>query len=125
MADGYALILGRNRETAHRIIDAAPVGSRFAVKPPRRTIPQNDRLWALLGEIAAAKPEGRDYPPAIWKDLFMASAGHQVRWEPALDGNGVVSVGYRSSRLSKEQFSDLFEVIQEYAARHNVEFSHE
>lgn len=43
--------------------------------------------------------------------------------EMALDGRGVVPVGFRSSRLTKEQMSDLMEMISEYGARHGVEWS--
>lgn len=121
MADGQTIVLGHRRETAHRVIDCAPVGSVVNVKPPRRTLDQNAMLWALLSTVSRAKPEGRSYPPEIWKCLFMASAGHQVRWEPALDGEGVVQVGYRSSRLSKADMGELIECVQEYMARHGIE----
>jgi hypothetical protein len=36
-----------------------------------------------------------------------------------------VPVGFRSSRLTKEQMSDLLEMIQEYGARHDVRWSNE
>ena len=36
------------RSFAYRLVDCAPEGSIVEVKPPRRTIPQNDRLWAML-----------------------------------------------------------------------------
>lgn len=123
MTDGYQLVLGRNRETAHRIVDTAPTGSMFAVKPPRRTIDQNALMWTLLGELAAQKPEGRELTPDVWKSLFLHALDHAQRFEMALDGRGMVPVGFRSSKLSKQQFSDLIETIHEYAARHGVEFS--
>jgi thiamine monophosphate synthase len=41
-------------------------------------------------------------------------------WEPGLDG-GVVCVGYKSSRLSKAEMSDVIEAIYSYAAKHGVE----
>lgn len=123
MTTGYSLVLGRFRETAHRIIDAAPMGSRFSVKPPRRTIPQNDKLWAMLSEIAAAKPEGREMTPEQWKCCFIDALGHKATWVPALDGNGVVNTGYRSSRLSKEEMCDLLTMIEAYAAEHGVQLS--
>jgi hypothetical protein len=40
----------------------------------------------------------------------------------ALDGNGMVPVGFRSSRLSKVQMGELLDFICEYAARHGVVF---
>ena len=123
MSDGYQLTLGRSRETAHRIVGAAPMGSRFSVKPPRRTLDQNAKMWAMLGELAVQKPEGRELTPDVWRSLFLHALDHAQRFEMALDGKGMVPVGFRSSKLSKAQFSDLIEVIHEYGARHGVEFS--
>ena len=120
---GYRLTLRTHRELAHRIVDKAPDGSQFIVKPPRRTIPQNDKLWSMLSELAAQKPEGRELTPDVWKAIFMHALDHAQRFEMALDGKGMVPVGFRSSKLSKEQCSDLIELIQEYAARHGVTFS--
>ena len=120
MADGHTLILGRNREAAHRVIDVAPPGSVVNIKPPRRTVSQNDRLWAMLSDISRAKPEGRSLTPDVWKAVFMHALDHAQRFEMALDGKGMVPVGFRSSRLSKEQMSDLIEFISDFGARHGV-----
>ena len=43
------------------------------------------------------------------------------RFELALDGRGFVPIGFRSSALTKDQFQDLFAVIEEYASRHDVD----
>lgn len=118
----HTAILGRNREFAHRMIDVAPAGSTMTVKAPRRTVDQNDKMWAMLTEISAAKPEGRELTPDVWKSLFLHALDHGQRFEMALDGRGMVPVGFRSSKLSKAQMSDLIETINEYAARHGVEF---
>jgi hypothetical protein len=91
------------------------------VSKPTRTLDQNARLWAMLSEISAAKPEGRELTPDVWKSLFMHALDHAQRFEMALDGKGMVPVGFRSSKLTKDQFSDLFLVIEEYAARNGVE----
>lgn len=108
---------------AKRLIDKAPPGSVVKIEPPKRTEDQNAKLWAMISDVSRAKPEGREYPPEIWKSLFMASAGFTPRFEPSLDGKGVVPIGYKSSRLSKAEFSDLIECINAYAAEHGVEFS--
>lgn len=118
---GHTVILRRNREFAHRMVDAAPEGSVMTVAKPRRTSDQNARMWALLSRISAAKPEGRELTPDVWKSLFLHSLDHAQRFELALDGKGMVPVGFRSSKLTKEQFSDLFLVIEEYAARHGID----
>ena len=109
------------RSFAYRLVDSAPEGSVVKIDPPRRTIPQNDRLWAILTEISAAKPEGRELTPDVWKAIFMHSLDHEQRFEMALDGKGFVPLGFRSSKLSKAQMSDLMAFIEEYAARHGIE----
>lgn len=120
MSDGQTLILGHDRSAAHRVIEAAPRGSVVNIKPPRRTLDQNARMWAMLSDISRAKPEGRSLTPDVWKALFLHALDHAQRFEMALDGNGMVPVGFRSSRLTKEQMSDLMQFIEEYAARHGV-----
>jgi len=114
-------ILRGNRGFAHRLVDAAPVGSIMEIKPPRRTVSQNDKMWAILTEISAAKPGGRHLTPDVWKALFLHALDHSQRFEEALDGKGMVPVGFRSSRLSKSQMSDLIECIYAYAAEHGVD----
>ncbi len=109
------------RSLAHRLVDKAPDGSIVVVKPPRRTIPQNDRMWAMLTAISAAKPEGRELTPDVWKALFMHSLDHEQRFEMALDGKGFIPLGFRSSKLTVAQMSDLFAVIEEYAARNGID----
>lgn len=105
------------------MIIAAPRGSILNVKPPKRTVDQNAKLWAMLSDISRAKPDGRELTPDVWKALFLHALDQSIRFEMALDGNGMVPVGFRSSRLSKEQMSDLIETIYEYGARHGVEWS--
>ena len=114
-----AIIRG-NRGFAHRLIESAPEGSVLEVKPPRRTLDQNKLLHTLITRVMAAKPDGRIYPIEVWKVLFLAEAGHPVRFERALDGEGMVPVGFRTSRLSKAECSDLIECVYAYAAKHGV-----
>lgn len=112
-----------NRHVAHRLIDAAPDGHVCKVSAPKRTGDQNDKMWAMISDVARAKPMGRVHSPEIWKCLFMSMTGHEAQWEPSLDGKGVVHVGFKSSRLSKAQFSELIEAIYAFGAEHNVQWS--
>src|SRR5690606_11203301 len=91
----------------------------------RRTNDQNALMWALLSEIARAKPNGRVLPTETWKALFMHEAGFKCTFEPSLDGQGVVPLGFKSSRLRKAEFSDLIEAIRAFAAEHGIELSDE
>jgi hypothetical protein len=125
MADAHTAIIRGNRDFVHRLVDCAPDGSVVTVKPARRTISQNDLMWALLTQISAAKPECRELTPDIWKSIFKHALDHAQRFEMALDGKGMVPVGFRSSKLTKAQMSDLIEIIREYAARNDVDLGHE
>ncbi len=117
------LISDINRARAARWCQTAPHGAVVNVRPANRSTAQNARMWAMLSDVSRAKPEGREMTPEVWKALFMSALGHAVRFEPGLDGNGVVPVGFRSSRLTKEQMGDLMTVIEEYGARHGVQWS--
>jgi len=112
-----------NRDFAHRLVDAAPSGSVMTISEPKRTLDQNAKLWVMLSEISAAKPEGREMIPETWKAVFCHALGHEQRFEMALDGKGFVPVGFKTSRMNKRQMSDLIEFIQEYGARHGVQFN--
>ena len=125
--NGQTIILHNDyrRAQAHRLVDLAPRDAVLNIQPAKRTTDQNSLMWALLSEISRAKPEGRMLTPDVWKSLFLHSLDHAQRFEMALDGKGMVPVGFRSSRLTKAQFSDLIEIIHEYAARHGIPLSDE
>ena len=113
-----------SRKTAHILIDKAPDRAVVAIKPQSRSGAQNDRLWAMLSDISRAKPEGRQHIPEVWKAIFMAACGHAVQFEMGLNGQPF-PIGFRSSRLTKSQMSDLQEFISAYGAEHGVIWSDE
>ena len=123
MSDGHTIILHGNRNVAHRVIDCAPIGSVVNVKPPRRTLDQNAKMHAMLSDISRAKPEGRTLTPDVWKGLFMHALDHSIRFEPALDGNGMGPMGFRSSRMTKAQMSDLIEFMTAWGTERGVQWS--
>lgn len=111
------------RERVSSIAQRAPNGVVVEFREPTRTSGQNAKLWALLTDIARAKPQGRVMSVDAWKALFMHAAGFQCTFEPSLDGKGVVPLGFKSSRLNKAEFSDLIEIIHAFAAEHGVPLS--
>jgi hypothetical protein len=111
-----------NRARAARWCHTAPHGAVVNIREATRTSEQNAKMWAMLSDISRAKPEGRDLTTEKWKALFMDAIGIPADWEPGLNG-GVVNVGYRSSRLSKTQMSDMIEQMYAYGAEHGVEWS--
>jgi hypothetical protein len=103
--------------------DKAPVGTRVEFKRVKRTLPQNDRMWAMLTDIATQLPwHGLKLAPDDWKLLFLDALKREVRMVPNIDGNGFVSLGRSSSDLSKGEMSDLIEIIAAWGAQHGVIF---
>lgn len=104
-------------------IERAPPGTRVELKAPRRTLPQNDRMWAMLTDIARqVRWHGLKLSPNDWKLIFLDALKREVRLVPNLDGNGFVNLGCSSSDLSVAEFSDLLELIAEFGARNGVKF---
>ena len=112
-----------DREKAARWAMAAPVGTRIEFKRPKRTLPQNDRMWAMLTDIAEQKEHaGRKYSPDQWKVLFMHACGREVQFIPALDNGTFIPWGQSSSDLSKQEMTDLIEFMLAWGAENGVHF---
>ncbi|KMS59153.1 NinB protein [Novosphingobium barchaimii LL02] len=122
---GQTLILANPavRARAHQLIEIAPPGAVLNIKEAARTSDQNAKMWAMLSDIARAKPMGRTLSTEVWKALFMNAAGFTCTFEPTLDGRGVIPLGFKSSRLSKSEFSDLIECMHAFAAEHDITFT--
>lgn len=115
-----------DREKAASWAMKAPYGTRLEFKQAKRTLPQNDRMWAMLTDVAAQAPyHGLKLAPDDWKLIFLDALKREVRMVPNLDGNGFVSLGRSSSDLSKGEMSDLIELIFAFGAKHDVKFKDE
>lgn len=111
-----------DRVRAINIIAAAPDGARVEVKAAKRSIPQNDRMWAMLSDVAMQLPwHGQKITPDDWKLVFLDALKGEVRTVPNIDGTGFVSLR-RSSDLSKDEMSNLMELIAAFGAEHGVTF---
>lgn len=111
-----------NRQKALGWLAKAPLGFVVTFQRNKRSIPQNARMWAMLGEISRkVEWHGAHLSPDDWKILFLQALGHEMRIAPNIAGDGIVSLGGRSSRLSKQEFSDLMELIAAFAAERGVE----
>lgn len=123
MSEAHIVLAGkRERTQAIHLIATAPVNTRVHVKGPRRTVLQNDRMWAMLTDIARQLDwHGQKYTADDWKDYF-CHALRRARWMPDEDG-GMVPVGLRTSDLSKTDHSDLTALMEAFGARHGVTFT--
>ena len=114
-----SLFTAKDRENAVTWVKLAPVGTRAILMEPKRSIPQNDRLWLMLGAISKQLLwHGQYYPDTAWKDFFM----HYYRGETWMPGeeSGMIPVGRSTSELGKGQHSELQTLIEAFCARHNV-----
>lgn len=111
-----------DRSRATNLIAQAPSGTRVEFKASKRTIPQNDRMWAMLTDVARQLPwHGQRITADDYKMIFLDALKGEVRTVPNLDGNGFVSLR-RSSDLSKDEMSQLIELIASFGVEHGVEF---
>lgn len=123
MADRAHIVLrtANDRAKAVRWINGVPEGSRVEFKAPRRSNDQNALMWSLLAPIAAKVDwYGEKLSTEDWKQMFVASL-KKARVVPGLDGTGFVVLGLRTSDMSKDEMSNLIELIHAFAAERGVE----
>ena len=112
-----------NREKACRWAMALPTGTRVEFKEVKRTLAQNDLLWARLTDIARqVEWYGQKLTPDDWKDMFTASL-RKARVTPGIDPGSFVVLGLHTSDLSKQEFGDLLDLIAAFGAERGVSFS--
>lgn len=98
-------------------------GTRVEFKETKRSVPQNDRLWAMLTDISQQLAwHGMKLAPEDWKLVMMDGLKRELRLVPNIDGTGFVNLGRSSSDLSKQEFTDLIELVFAFGAQHGVVF---
>jgi hypothetical protein len=101
-------------------IRKAPKGYRVTLQETKRTVPQNDRMWAMLTCVSTQLVwHGQRYTPEQWKDYFVHSLSGGA-FMPAEDG-GMVPIGRSTSKLGKQEHSLLTEIIEGFAERQGVD----
>lgn len=111
------------RQKAARWAAELPPGTRVEFRAPKRSLPQNDLLWSRLTEVAAkVEWHGQKLSPTDWKDMFTASL-RKARVVPNLEGDGFVLLGLRTSEMTKEEMTNLLDLIDAFAAERGVAFN--
>lgn len=117
------LVSTADRERAARWAMKMKPGTRLEFKEAKRSMPQNDRMWAMLTDIATQLPwHGLKLTPQDWKFIFLDALKREVRAVPNIDGTGFVNIGRSSSDLTKAEMSDLIELIAQFGVKHRVIF---
>lgn len=115
-----------SREKAARWCMTAQAGTRVEFKAAKRTLPQNDRFWASLTDLAEQlRWHGVALSPSDWKLVMLDALKREMRIVPNVDGTGFVQLGRSSSDLSKGEMSDLLQLIYAFGAQHGVKFKDE
>jgi hypothetical protein len=113
----------QSREYVLKLARIAPPGTRVEFKAMKRSLPQNSRMWAMLTDIALqVKWCDQILRPEDWKLIFLDALKREIRTVPNLDGNGLVVLGRSSSDLTREEISDLMELMMMFGAQHGVTF---
>lgn len=113
-----------DRQRAIQILQRVDLeaGMVWSLREEVRTDPQNRRMWAMLRDISRQVDwYGQKLSDEDWKHIFSASVEKQ-RAVPGLDG-GFVVLGVSTRKKSKRWFSDMFEVMEAFAAEHGVRFT--
>ena len=111
------------RDFAKQMIDAAPSGYVVKIAAETRRDAQNRKLWPMIFDLQRQVPEMAGYSAEDIKLRLLNALGTELRFLPALEGQGMFPVGMRSSTLTVEQFSGLVELIYAYGAKHGVRWS--
>lgn len=116
------------RRRAIEWISKAPADTRVEFKGPKRSLPQNDRMWAMLTDISVQLPwHGKALKADDWKlmmlDALRRETGEELRIVPNTDGTGFVNLSTSSSDLSKDEMTALIELMFAFGAKHGVVWS--
>lgn len=100
---------------------------RVSIGEPRRSLEQNDLLWAMLTEVSKqlewpVDGKMQKLCPEDWKHILSAGLKREQKVAQGIDG-GFVILGQRTSKMTKREMSDLIELIAAFGAEHGVLFS--
>lgn len=94
----------------------------LTIKPAKRSLSQNARMWAMLTEISVQVDwHGRKLAPEDWKHVFSASLKKQDA-VPGLEG-GFVVLGLSTSKMTKAEMADLQTLMEAFGAQQGVHFA--
>jgi len=95
---------------------------RKVIKKNRRSIGQNAMMWAILGDISdQVEWHGQKLSKKDWKWVFTAAIRKQ-RMVPGIEG-GMVYLGEPTSGMSKQELSDMIDMMLSFGNDHDVVWS--
>jgi hypothetical protein len=111
------------RTKARLWCEKLPDGTRVEFSGPKRNVKTNSLLWARLTQISReVNWYGQFLSPEDWKDVFTATL-KKARVVPGIDSGSFVLLGLHTSKMSKEEMSNLLDLIDAFAAERGVTFN--
>lgn len=118
----FMLVHDTARANAADCVLNAPEGYCVEIKPVTRTLEQNAKLWAMLGDLARQIDwHGQSLTAENWKDMCTAALKRQ-QVVPGIDG-GFVVLGTSTRRMTKPEMAELIEFMYAFGAQHGVQWS--
>lgn len=121
----FRLTTPRERARAGQFLANAPADAIVEFRRPKRSLPQNALLHALLTDIASqVEWSGAKRDVEAWKDILTAalrSANHGLDVVPGING-GFVLLGMHTSQMTKAELGELVELAYAFGAQHGVRF---
>ena len=128
MTDKPCIILRtrQDRGRAVRWIETAPDGTVVEFKQKGRSNDQNAAMWSVLTQINRQRPvhNGVKMSAVLWKAVFLQALGAELVMLPTLEGGGLFPFGHRSSKLTKDEMSNLIELMLTWAATEELVIEH-
>jgi hypothetical protein len=116
----------QDRGRAVRWIETAPDGTVVEFKQKGRSNDQNAAMWSVLTQINRQRPvhNGVKMSAVLWKAVFLQALGAELVMLPTLEGGGLFPFGHRSSKLTKDEMSNLIELMLAWAATEELVIEH-
>lgn len=135
MSDDRAIIIihdSTDNALAARWAKLAKKGSRIEFKGPKRTLPQNDRIHAMITDIATQCVIGdppKRYTVKDWKIILLTAfadeKGVEMRSLPAIHRAGLIPCGRSTSDLSVAEASEFIDWLFATGAQMSVTWKNE
>ena len=111
------------RATAVRWANVAPIGTTVKFIKPKRTLSQNNRMWAMLTDVATQTTlRGNKLTPERWKYVFMQALGHELEFQEGIEPGQYFPIGHSTKALSKEKMGELMDYIECFGSEQGVMF---
>jgi hypothetical protein len=118
----FVLAHDQARKGVAQFAMTAPEGWHVIFKPPTRSLDQNARMWAMLGEVSKRVDwYGKKLTPDAWKCVFSAGL-RKSEVVPGLHGDFVV-IGQSTSSLTIKEMGDLMTLMEAFMAERGMAFS--